>query len=228
MNERQTFWADYYGKLADTADHWLDYSNDRVQAQTFGVVFAALGPVTKRRCLDVGCGFGQLASALAAVGAREVVGIDVTEEFIERLREQEPRVRWGVGSLDNAELCARLGRFDVISLVEVLQYMPVRATLERAWSMLEPGGRVVAVVPNRECPIVAKAIARFGGSYVPPSVEELVSIGSSLAGASGFGLQGMFFDQDQTLAPYRVSGWDPRPSFESPPNRLVFAAAKAA
>ena len=228
MNEaREIFWADYYEELSQRSEPWLDYSNDKVQAQTFGVVLSALGPAVGRRCLDVGCGFGQLARALDAIGAAHVTGIDVTPQFIERLRQRHPSLRWEVGTLDNAELCGRLGSFDLISLVEVLQYTPVEATLRQAWSMLSPGGRLVAVVPNRDCPIVGRATARFPGNYLPPTAAELASVGGGLEGSDGWGMQGMFFAQDQTLNPYAVSDWTRAPGFPTPPNRLAFLARKA-
>lgn len=239
---RERFWADYYGKLSLRGEPWLDYPNERVQAQTFGIVLAALGPVSRRRCLDVGCGYGQLARALFASGAREVVGIDLTTEFIVQLRRRHPELRWEVGTLEERELCERIGGFDLITLVEVLQYVPVEATLRRAWSLLEPGGRLVAVVPNRDCSIVARAMARFGADpgplppgvsaeaaplYFPPSVAELIAIARGLEDSQGWGLEAMFFAADQTLVPYAVSGWTTTEEFATPPNRLVFAAEKA-
>jgi 2-polyprenyl-3-methyl-5-hydroxy-6-metoxy-1,4-benzoquinol methylase len=228
MNEaREEFWAGYYRELSQHSEPWLDYSNERVQAQTFGVVLAALGPVVGRRALDVGCGYGQLGRALEAIGAQQVTGIDVTAEFVERLQKEHPSIRWQVGSLD--ELGERLGPFDLITLVEVLQYIPVAATLRRAWRLLAPGGRVVAVVPNRECPIVARAMARFPGKYLPPNAAELAEVAEQLEHCSGWGLQGMLFAEEQALAPYAVSAWTRSAQFSLPsqPNRLVFAAAKA-
>jgi SAM-dependent methyltransferase len=230
MNDvREAFWADYYEQLSQHAEPWLDYSNERVQAQTFGVVLSALGPVVGRRCLDVGCGFGQLARALEAIGASQVTGIDVTAKFIERLRAQHPSIRWDVGTFDNFAFYSSLGRFDRISLVEVLQFVPVETTLRQAWDLLAPGGRLVAVVPNRECPIVARAMQRFPGKYLPPTLSELAAVGEALcSGAAGnWGLRAMSFAEDQTLSPYAVSNWRRVPAFAPTPNRLVFAASRA-
>jgi 2-polyprenyl-3-methyl-5-hydroxy-6-metoxy-1,4-benzoquinol methylase len=226
---REAFWAGYYEQLMQYAEPWLDYSNERVQAQTFGVVLTALWPVVGRRCLDVGCGFGQLARALEAIGASQVTGLDVTAKFIERLRAQHPSIRWQVGTLDNSASYSSLGRFDRISLVEVLQYVPVETTLRRAWDLLAPAGRLVAVVPNRECPIVARAMQRFPGKYLPPTLSELAAVGEALcSGAAGnWGLRAMSFAEDQTLSPYAVSNWRRVPAFAPTPNRLVFAASRA-
>ena len=240
MNEaREAFWSDYYQQLSSHAEPWLDYSNERVQAQTFAVVLEALGPVVGRRCLDVGCGFGYLSRALEALGASEVTGIDVTAQFIERSRKEHPSVRWEVGTLDDPRFCAGLGTFDRILLVEMLQYVPVAETLRRAWEMLAPGGRLAAVVPNRECPIVVRAMERFPGQFIPPTPAELATIGEALCagGAGSWGLKGMSFAEEQTLNPYEISPWtrpaqlagSPRGvSFAKPPNRLAFAAVRAA
>lgn len=227
---REAFWADYYQQLSRHAEPWLDYSNERVQAQTFGLVLAALGPVVGRRCLDVGCGFGQLARALEAIGAGQVTGIDVTPKFIERLRQEHPSVRWEVATFDDPSFRSSLGPLDRISLVEVLQYIPVAETLRQAWELLAPGGRLAAVVPNRECPIVGRAMERFPGKYLPPTPGELASIGEALCagGAGSWALSGMTFAEDQTLNPYAVSQWTRQPRFTTPPNRLVFAAVRAA
>jgi SAM-dependent methyltransferase len=236
---REAFWADYYRRLSEDGEPWLDYSNEDVQAQTFGIALAALGPVVERRCLDVGCGVGQLARALEAIGASQVVGIDVTAQFIERSRKKHSGVHWEVGTLSDPSFCASLGLFERISLVEVLQYVPVADTLRRAWEMLSPEGRLVAVVPNRACPLVGRAMARFPGQFLPPTPGELASIGKALCagGTASWGLKGMSFAQDQTLSPYVASHWTRSSDLDGtaralglavPPNRLVFAAIRSA
>lgn len=68
--DRESFWAEYYEGVARKGEPWLDYSNERVQAQTFGLVLEALGALSGRSCLDVGCGVGQMARTYAAAYER--------------------------------------------------------------------------------------------------------------------------------------------------------------
>jgi hypothetical protein len=37
MSTQEQFWSCYYGEIVKKANPWLDYSNERVQAQTFGL-----------------------------------------------------------------------------------------------------------------------------------------------------------------------------------------------
>src|SRR5262245_53363139 len=101
-NQRETFWSEYYEDVAKKGDPWLDYSNERVQAQTFGLVVGALGPLAGRRCLDVGCGFGQLARAYQAFGAANVTGIDLSSELIQKLEKSLPGIDFRQGTLGDA------------------------------------------------------------------------------------------------------------------------------
>src|SRR5207248_10754489 len=47
-----------------------------------------LPDVTGQRVLDLGCGVGQLAFHLAAVGAAGVIGVDVSERMLELARSE--------------------------------------------------------------------------------------------------------------------------------------------
>jgi SAM-dependent methyltransferase len=234
---RESFWSQYYEQVARKGDTWLDYSNERVQAETFGLVIAALGPLAGRSCLDVGCGFGQLARALRAFGAERVTGIDLSLELVTRLNSTWPEMDYRQGTLSDPSFRASLGTFDTITFVEVLQYLPLAETLKQALELLRPGGRVVIVVPNRECPIVGRAMERFGGHYLPPSPNELLEATGQLVGVAQPSIQGMWFGVAQGIGPYVTSNWAPAlPSLappeaiaggtQAPPNRLLLAFEK--
>ena len=87
----------------------------------------------------------------------------------------------------------------------------------------------MAIVANRECPIVARAMQRFPGKYLPPTPNELASVGEAVCavGAGNWALQGLSFAEDQTLSPYADLDLDARAGFCDGPNRLLFAAIKA-
>ena len=76
--DQQAKWAEYYRKLHSASPNpWLDLSNEAVQAQTFAVAIEAAGAIGERRCLDIGCGYGQLSTCLHGLRASEVVGVDI-------------------------------------------------------------------------------------------------------------------------------------------------------
>jgi hypothetical protein len=94
-----------------------------------------------------------------------------------------------------------------------------------AWETLSPGGRVVGVVPNADCPIVQRARSRFSDNYTPPTLAELAGILASLAGVEHWAMRGLRFGADQRIAPYDVSPWTStlvRDGGAAPPNRLLF------
>jgi len=98
MRDRQDrFWKNHYDDLATAAKPWLDYSNDRVQAQTFAVALEAAGSIQGRCCLDFGCGFGLLSMALEALGAAAVCGIDQSAVIINRNRQRTNSIEWILG-----------------------------------------------------------------------------------------------------------------------------------
>jgi 2-polyprenyl-3-methyl-5-hydroxy-6-metoxy-1,4-benzoquinol methylase len=200
-------WVQYFEDLCRTGPSWMDYSNDRVQVQTLGTAIEMSGFVAGRRCLDVGCGQGQLVRMLLGLGAREVVGVDQAAEHVRRLVAQYPEASWQAGDISEASFRAQLGRFDLIYLLEVLQYLPVPEIFDGLWAMLAPGGRILATFPNEDCLITKKTVQRFDGRYVPPPVQSLLASVRSAPGLDGFGVRGFDFQEDQRLAPYALSSW---------------------
>ncbi len=77
----------------DLADHlgsaYLRYSFTKGTAQEVGFLVEALGLVPGMRVLDVGCGPGRHARALAARGIA-VHGVDISERFVDLARDGAP------------------------------------------------------------------------------------------------------------------------------------------
>jgi SAM-dependent methyltransferase len=223
----EDFWKPYYAALHTRPDPWLDYSNHRVQLQSLAAAIDATGGVLGRTCLDAGCGRGQLSLALRALGASAVTGIDVAAVTIQELQTKHPSCQWSLGSISDAATYAHLGRFDLVFAFEVLQYVALDSCLALLWRSTRPGGRLVALVPNRDCPIVAKTVQRFSGQYAPVAPNELKAKLSSLADLEFWACRGFWFRNDQRIAPYDLSPWTADPTFEKPPNRLLFIAQRA-
>jgi SAM-dependent methyltransferase len=96
--------------------------------------------------LDVGCGTGHQAAALAAAGVR-VVGTDGDAAMLEVARAEHPEVRFArADAQDAAALRAAAGAepFDAVLSNAALHWMPRQDdVLAAIASLLRPGGRLV-------------------------------------------------------------------------------------
>jgi 2-polyprenyl-6-hydroxyphenyl methylase/3-demethylubiquinone-9 3-methyltransferase len=115
------------------------------------------------RVLDVGCGGGILAEAMARRGA-QVTGIDLSEKALRiaelHLHESGLSVRY-----ENAAVEDVSGEFDVVTCMELLEHVPQPASMVAACARLvRPGGRVFFSTINRNPK--AYLFAVVGAEYV--------------------------------------------------------------
>ena len=105
-----------------------------------------------KRVLDVGCGGGILAEAMAGKGAR-VLGIDLAEKSLRvaNLHKLESGAKVDYECISAEDLATREpGSFDVITCMEMLEHVPVPASIVRACATLvKPGGQVFFSTLNR-------------------------------------------------------------------------------
>jgi 2-polyprenyl-3-methyl-5-hydroxy-6-metoxy-1,4-benzoquinol methylase len=226
MSTQEQFWSSYYAEVVKTGDAWLDYSNERGQAQIFGLALEGAGPISARSCVDIGCGWGQFSRSLSALRASRVTGVDIVPEMIAQHRREHPHIRWLCGSLQSPDLLEQLGSYDIAFVLEVLQYVPLAEVLDAIWERLLPGGRIVGVVPNADCPIVSRTRARFGTNYAPPSLHRIDAVVQAWGELEHAAYRGLSFGSDQRLAPYEVSSWRTSRGWEAEPNRIQFVAIK--
>jgi hypothetical protein len=157
-----------------------------------------------------------------------VTALDAIETGIQANGKGPEDVTWIVGNLLDEDFLDALPTYERICMVEVLQYVPFARVIERVWSKVEPGRRLVGVVPNGDCPIVRNASARFSELYAAPSPDELLTGIKRLAHVESSALRGMTFQSDQRINPYRVSEWNESTQYANPPNRLQFVVIKQA
>jgi len=99
-------------------------------------------PQGARTALDVGCGEGFAARALAARGLA-VTAIDLHEPSLERARSQDTA---GIAYLNADVMTAQLpGGYDVITALAVLHHLPLEESLRRLKELLAPGGVLLVV-----------------------------------------------------------------------------------
>ena len=113
-----------------------------------------LASIRGKRVLDVGCGGGILAEAMATHGAAAVTGIDLGSKAlgVARLHALES----GLENLDYVEISAEAlaaaqpASFDVVTCMEMLEHVPNPAsTVQACADLVRPGGWVFFSTINR-------------------------------------------------------------------------------
>ncbi len=109
-------------------------------------------PLAGRTILDVGCGGGILAEAMARRGG-QVTGIDMAEGALQaaRLHRLESGLEVDYLQTTAEELAEeRAGSFDVVTCMELLEHVPDPASLVAACARLaKPGGHLFFSTLNR-------------------------------------------------------------------------------
>ncbi len=127
----------------------------------------AIAPLNGRNVLDVGCGGGILAEAMARRGAR-VKGIDLSEKALKvaQLHRMESRVAVDYEAVSAEALAeSESATYDVITCMELLEHVPDPGSLVRACSRLaRPGGEVFFSTINRN--LKSYVFAVIGAEYV--------------------------------------------------------------
>ncbi len=123
--------------------------------------------IARRNVLDIGCGGGILAEAMARLGAR-VTGIDLSEKGLKvaqlHLLESKLPVRYETASAEDYA-AAHAGEFDVVTCMELLEHVPEPArTVQACARLAEPGGRVFFSTINRN--VKSYLFAVIGAEYL--------------------------------------------------------------
>ena len=120
-----------------------------------------------KRVVDVGCGGGILAEAMAARGAR-VTGIDLAEKPLKvaqlHLLESGLEVDYRLMATEALALESPCG-FGVVTCMELLEHVPdPSATVRACGDLAEPGGRVFFSTINRN--LKSYLLAVVGAEYL--------------------------------------------------------------
>jgi len=160
------------GKFNAAAHRWWDPTSDfkplhDINPLRLDYIARRSGGLAGKRALDVGCGGGLLAEALARAGA-SVTGIDLSEKAlaVAKLHRLESGVEVDYRLIAAEALAAsEPGSFDLVTCMELLEHVPQPAsTVAACASLAKPGGRVVFATINRHPK--AYLFAVLGGEYL--------------------------------------------------------------
>ncbi|MGC1175639.1 bifunctional 2-polyprenyl-6-hydroxyphenol methylase/3-demethylubiquinol 3-O-methyltransferase UbiG [Polaromonas sp.] len=159
-------------KFSDLAHRWWDTESEfrplhQINPLRLGWI-EGLVPLKGKRILDIGCGGGILADAMARQGA-QVLGIDLASKALKvaQLHALEANTQGVEYREISAEALAaeQPDSFDVVTCMEMLEHVPDPSSVVRACATLvKPGGQVFFSTINRNAKAFLFAIV--GAEYM--------------------------------------------------------------
>ena len=159
-------------KFSDLAHRWWDPESEFRPLHQINPLrlewINGLSPLQGQRVLDVGCGGGILADAMARKGA-QVTGIDLSTKALRvaqlhALEAQTPHIEYREVSVETLAQ-EQPGSFDTVTCMEMLEHVPDPDSVVRACAALvKPGGWVFFSTINRNLKSFLFAIV--GAEYV--------------------------------------------------------------
>ena len=137
LHERmQTQWT-------ESAQDWIDTDQAVRTGMLDRWMLDALGDVSGKSVIDIGCGEGRFSRLLSQLGAT-VTGVDLTEPLIARARSlASERETYLIGDAENLDGIAD-EKFDfAVSYIVLVDLLDYRGAIKAAYRALRPGGRFV-------------------------------------------------------------------------------------
>lgn len=117
-------------------------------------VFKLVGDVKGKSVLDLACGDGYYTRKFGSLGAKRVLGVDLSAEMVERAKAQDTdltNVEYRVGDASGIDGASQ-NSFDLVTAVYLLQYAPneeaLRGMMKAASDNMTADGMVLFVTQN--------------------------------------------------------------------------------
>ncbi len=172
MSSNNNFDPAELAKFSDLAHRWWDKESEFRPLHQINPLrltwIKDIAPIQGKRVLDVGCGGGILADAMARSGA-DVLGIDLSTKALRvaKLHALEAQTQGVEYREISAEALAeeQPASFDVVTCMEMLEHVPDPSLVVKACAALvKPGGYVFFSTINKNAKAYLFAIV--GAEYV--------------------------------------------------------------
>lgn len=128
--------------------------------------------------LDIGCGDGRFLAELAGENKnRRLKGVDYSQRAIGLAKALHPEIDYVSADITTDDFGGE--KFDVITLIEVLEHIPpskLAVFFERCASFLRPGGRMIITVPHKNKNLNEKHFQHFDSGLLKGIVEPHLEI----------------------------------------------------
>jgi 2-polyprenyl-3-methyl-5-hydroxy-6-metoxy-1,4-benzoquinol methylase len=169
IHEQERAAARRYAPVYDEAYESLFW---RVERREFAELVAGLAEenhidLTNAHVLDVGTGTGSMLVNICALGARRVVGIDISPDMLAHAREKLPTADLRLVAIEDL---AETERFDIVMGFSVLHHVPdLHAFFGNVARVLRPGGVFALSDPNAASVMTRRFPSRMVWGVVSPA-----------------------------------------------------------
>lgn len=132
--------ADYLGRVRADFDQIASFGYQS-GVDRYDEFLLSLVPSSAIDVLEVGCGSGRFAAAIAG-SQRKVVGIDLSPVMIERARrESSSLISFACGDFLDHDFNG--AQFDCLITAAALHHLPMEPSIRKMVDLLRPGGRLI-------------------------------------------------------------------------------------
>jgi 2-polyprenyl-6-hydroxyphenyl methylase / 3-demethylubiquinone-9 3-methyltransferase len=166
-------------KFSRSYHHWWDKDGIFKTLHDINPVrieyITSFADLDQQSVLDIGCGGGILATAMAQQGAK-VTAIDKATQALDAAREQQQRAKLDIDyrEITLEELADTTSKqYDYITCLELLEHIPQPGSIiTSAMSLLKPGGKIFLSTLNRH------PLAYVGGILIAEHLLDLIPTGT--------------------------------------------------